>query len=175
MISPGVYWRLRISVAHIPPATATIIIHDYRKENAPYAKPKLLLDKGVHRTEMSDGEGRSRRVASRGSAMTTMYRKRLTWGLGLLALGLFTFQAATLLDYPAPTCDEAFYSRTALRYVRTLGADAAWPPIGVSFFMPHGRAHWLILGSALQLFGTSLVSARSVSLVGWLLFTIATY
>ncbi len=74
---------------------------------------------------------------------------------------------ATLTRYPAATCDEAFYGRSALAYVQAALAGASWPAAGLNFYLPYGRAYWLLLGAVLRLAGPDLFAARAVSLLGW--------
>jgi hypothetical protein len=97
------------------------------------------------------------------------------WALAALAVSVFVFHLATLLDYPAPSCDETFYSRTALRYTQALATGETWPPRGALFFAPHGRSYWLLLSSAFALLGQSLFTARLVSLLGLAALAAATY
>ncbi len=99
-------------------------------------------------------------------------RTRLLLGLSVF---LFTFHAFTLLRYPAPTCDEAFYARSALRYSAGLRSGEIWPPAGAFFFVPHGRSYWLILSGAFAVLGESLLTARLASLIGLIGLVVSTY
>lgn len=98
-------------------------------------------------------------------------------GLLLVCFGMWlVFNLWSLERYPAPTCDETFYARTALRYTQAVFAGNAWPPAeGRLFYLPHGRTYWLVLGGFLSLLGRSLFVARSTSLIGWILTALATY
>ena len=89
--------------------------------------------------------------------------------------GLLLFHYISLLDYPVPTCDEAFYGRSALKFWDATVAGKRWPAADASFFLFHGRGYWLILGIAFSLLGTTLFAARMVSLVGWIVLVWATF
>lgn len=97
----------------------------------------------------------------------------------LLTLGMVALWLAASFGgagrYPQATCDEAFYARSALEYVRAAAEGRWWPVQGVMFYLPHGRTYWLMLGAVLTAFGQSLVVARIVSIFGWVGLIAATY
>ncbi len=93
----------------------------------------------------------------------------------LLMLAWLAFQLASLRGYPPVTCDEAFYTDSALRFTQAVLSGSVWPQQGVRFFLPHGRAYWLMLGSAALAFGPTVFVVRVVSLLGLVALAAATY
>ena len=92
-----------------------------------------------------------------------------------LFVALVGFHFLTLLEYPAPTCDEAFYGRTAIKYYDAVTTGTTWPPLDAYFYLFHGRWYWMILGVVLSIFGNTLIAARIVSLFGLALLVVATF
>lgn len=86
------------------------------------------------------------------------------WIIGWLIVNLFT-----LTLYPAITCDETFYGKTAQLFKDGLLSDTPWPNPGWLFFLPHGRTAWFVQSIGITLFDTTLFGVRFYSLVGWLL------
>ena len=93
----------------------------------------------------------------------------------ILFLTLIGFHFLTLLEYPAPTCDEAFYGRTASKYYDAAMTGNSWPPLDAYFYLFHGRWYWMLLGVAFSILGTTLFAARMVSLFGLVLLIVATF
>ena len=89
--------------------------------------------------------------------------------------GMMLFHYISLLDYPVPSCDEAFYGRSALKYLDAAVTGNSWPAADAFFFLFHGRVYWLVLGIAFSLLGTTLFAARIVSLVGLIILVVATF
>ncbi len=92
-----------------------------------------------------------------------------------LFVALFGFHFLTLLEYPAPTCDEAFYGRTAIKYYDAITTGHTWPPLDAYFYLFHGRWYWMILGVVFSILGNTLIAARIVSLFGLVLLVFATF
>ncbi len=92
-----------------------------------------------------------------------------------LFVALVGFHFLTLLEYPAPTCDEAFYGRTAIKYYDAVTTGTTWPPLDAHFYLFHGRWYWMILGVVFSIFGNTLIAARIVSLFGLALLVVATF
>lgn len=99
------------------------------------------------------------------------------WLAAILFFGALMFQLLTLVNYPPPACDEAFYARTALGFTHTLADKEIWPYINLNAlsFLPHGRAYWVMLSAAFAVLGQTLFAARVVSVVGWAGLVAATY
>ena len=121
------------------------------------------------------GDEQAERCGHLGVPMRDFIQKRINYVFTLLLISGFGIQAATLTRYPPPTCDEAFYGRSASLYVQSFLSQDAWSPSEALFFMPHGRLYWALLWGALTLFGQSLYAARLVSLLGWVTLVVATY
>ena len=92
-----------------------------------------------------------------------------------LFVALVGFHFLTLLEYPAPTCDEAFYGRTAIKYYDAVTTGHTWPPLDAYFYLFHGRWYWMILGVVFSILGNTLIAARIVSLFGLVLLVFATF
>ena len=92
-----------------------------------------------------------------------------------LFVALVGFHFLTLLEYPAPTCDEAFYGRTAIKYYDAVTTGHIWPPLDAYFYLFHGRWYWMILGVVFSILGNTLIAARIVSLFGLVLLVFATF
>ena len=99
------------------------------------------------------------------------------WHSRIIALVsvVFLFHLATLLRYPAPSCDESFYMRSSALYTQSIINGTQWPPSGATFFLPHGRIYWLILSTSLTILGKTLFAARLISLLGLIGLVVATY
>ena len=103
-------------------------------------------------------------------------RKSLPETGAFLAIGgLLLLHYISLLEYPTPSCDEAFYGRSALKFFDAAVAGKRWPAADASFFLFHGRGYWLVLGIAFSFLGTTLFAARMVSLVGLIVLVLATF
>ena len=103
-------------------------------------------------------------------------RKTLpTIGLCVTFVSIMFFHYVSLVDYPMPSCDENFYGRSALKFFDAVFSGERWPAANSAFFLFHGRGYWLLLGIAFSLLGPTLFAARIVSLLGLLLFIIATF
>jgi len=89
--------------------------------------------------------------------------------------GILLFHYISLLDYPVPSCDEAFYGRTASKFYDAAIVGQRWPPADALVYMFHGRGYWLLLGIAFSLLGTTLFAARMVSFVGLMVLVLATF
>ena len=98
-----------------------------------------------------------------------------TTGIFVALGGLLLFHYISLLDYPVPSCDEAFYGRSALKFVDASVDGERWPATDMSFFLFHGRGYWLALSTAFSLLGTTLFAARMVSLIGLILLVVSTF
>ncbi len=92
-----------------------------------------------------------------------------------LFVALLCFHSLTLLEYPAPTCDEAFYGRTASKYYDAVMTGTTWPSLEAYFYLFHGRWYWMILGVSFSILGTTLIAARIVSFVSLVLLIVATF
>ena len=90
-------------------------------------------------------------------------------------MALVGFHFLTLLDYPAPTCDDAFYGRTAIKYYDAVTTGTIWPPLDAHFYLFHGRWYWMILGVVFSILGNTLIAARIVSFFGLVLLVFATF
>ncbi|MEE3255007.1 MAG: hypothetical protein VX199_04840, partial [Chloroflexota bacterium] len=88
---------------------------------------------------------------------------------------LVGFHFLTLLEYPAPTCDETFYGRTAIKYYDAVTTGTTWPALDAYFYLFHGRWYWMILGVVFSILGNTLIAARIVSLFGLVLLVFATF
>ncbi len=94
------------------------------------------------------------------------------YGLIVVTFAWIVFNLATLTAYPLPTCDEAFYTRTAQNYI----SQQQWPPTSASFFfLPYGRLYWALLGYVQQITNSPLLFGRILSFCGLLLTSAATY
>ena len=100
------------------------------------------------------------------------------WHSRIIALVsvVFLFHLATLLRYPAPSCDGV----VLYAFQRTLHTiNHKWNsmalPSGATFFLPHGRIYWLILSTSLTILGKTLFAARLISLLGLIGLVVATY
>ncbi len=103
---------------------------------------------------------------------------RKTWLIAALVVAAgawLAFNLWSLERYPPVTCDEAFYMRSAGRFVEAAASGQRWPALGVMFYLPHGRLYWLALGGLGALLGETLFVARLVSLLAWALLIAATY
>ncbi|MDP6792829.1 MAG: hypothetical protein QF660_02120, partial [Anaerolineales bacterium] len=66
-------------------------------------------------------------------------RKALPTTGAFVALGgMMLFHYISLLDYPVPSCDEAFYGRSALKYLDAAVTGNSWPAADAFFFLFHG-------------------------------------
>ena len=92
-----------------------------------------------------------------------------------LFVALAGFHFLTLLEYPAPMCDEAFYGRTAIKYYDAVMTGTTWTPLDAHFYFFHGRLYWMILGVVFSILGTTLIAARIVSLIGLVLLVVSTF
>ncbi len=91
--------------------------------------------------------------------------------ISAIAATLLVF-TTTLSVYPPPTCDETWYSSTAVSLLERGTFGVGVFPNGEPYlqdvnWVPFGRSYGIGLAVMFQLFGVSLTVARNYSLLGW--------
>jgi len=96
--------------------------------------------------------------------------------IGAIVATLLVF-TTTLSVYPPPNCDETWYASTASSLLERGTFGVGVFPDGEPYlqdvnWVPFGRSYGFGLAAMFQLFGVSLLVARTYSLLGWALATI---
>jgi hypothetical protein len=110
--------------------------------------------------------------------MRTSYYVPVLW-MSAAAIVIASLGAATLSDYPPPTCDETTYASAGVSLLAHGSVAVTIFPAGTANgadvnITRFGRSYVYGLAGLFAIFGASLTTARSFSLAGWLIASILT-